>query len=365
MIGISLCMIVKNEERVLARCLNSALRAADEIIIVDTGSTDKTKQIASKYSNRIFDFEWCDDFSAARNFAFSKAEQDYVLWLDADDVILPTELEKLIDLKRHTEKGVNAFYMRYNTAFDELGNPTFWFYRERLIKNNAGLKWQGRVHEAIACPQPVEYCNIAVTHKSVKTEYSNRNLLIYEKQLALGEPFSPRDEFYYGRELFYNKHYEKAISVIEKFLKSGRGWEENNIEACRVCAQCKKALGNFDGALSSLLGAFAYAPVRAEVCCDIGNLFSEQKQYEKALFWFRSALAINENAESGAFVNTDSYGFLPAIGLCVCYDALGDYSQAEKYNEIAGTYRPAASAYIHNKKYFAQKSSNTLLQPRI
>ena len=76
LIGISLCMIVKNEERVLARCLNSALRAVDEIITVDTGSTDKTKEIAARYSDKVFDFEWCDDFSAARNFAFSKAERD-------------------------------------------------------------------------------------------------------------------------------------------------------------------------------------------------------------------------------------------------------------------------------------------------
>lgn len=358
LIGISLCMIVKNEERVLARCLNSALRAVDEIITVDTGSTDKTKEIAARYSDKVFDFEWCDDFSAARNFAFSKAERDYILWLDADDVLLPPDLEKLIDLKRSAEKSVNAFYMRYNTAFDELGNPTFWYYRERLIKNNAGLKWRGRVHEAIACPQPVEYCDIAVTHKSVKTEYSNRNLLIYEKQLALGEPFSPRDEFYYGRELYYNKQYEKAASVLEKFLQSGRGWLENNIEACRVCAHSKKALGDFGGALSALLGAFFYAPARAEICCDIGNLFLEQRQYDKALFWFRSALSLNENAEKGGFVNADSHGFLPAIGLCVCYDALGDYESAEKYNEIAGGYRPASSAYLHNKKYFEQKAGN-------
>ena len=62
--------------------------------------------------------------------------------------------------------------------------------------------------------------------------------------------------------------------------------------------------------------------------------------------------------KKGGFVNTDSHGFLPAIGLCVCYDALGDYESAEKYNEIAGGYRPASSAYLHNKKYFEQKAGN-------
>ena len=78
MIQISLCMIVKNEERVLNRCLKSIADLMDEIIIVDTGSTDQTKEIARKYTENIYDFEWKDDFSAARNFAFSKATKDYI-----------------------------------------------------------------------------------------------------------------------------------------------------------------------------------------------------------------------------------------------------------------------------------------------
>ncbi|MDE6896493.1 MAG: glycosyltransferase family 2 protein, partial [Lachnospiraceae bacterium] len=87
MVTISLCMIVKNEEAVLGRCLDSVKDAVDEIIIVDTGSSDRTKEIAAEYTDKIYDFEWVNDFSAARNEAFSKAEMDYCMWLDADDIL--------------------------------------------------------------------------------------------------------------------------------------------------------------------------------------------------------------------------------------------------------------------------------------
>ena len=80
-------MIVKNEEKVLARCLESVKDIVDEIIIVDTGSNDKTKEIAYRYTQNVYDFEWAQDFSAARNYSFSKATKDYQMWLDADDII--------------------------------------------------------------------------------------------------------------------------------------------------------------------------------------------------------------------------------------------------------------------------------------
>ena len=88
MVSVSLCMIVKNEEDVLERCLESAAGLADEIIIVDTGSTDRTKEIAAHFTPRIIDFLWRDDFAAARNESFAHASMDYCLWLDADDVLL-------------------------------------------------------------------------------------------------------------------------------------------------------------------------------------------------------------------------------------------------------------------------------------
>ena len=83
MVTVSLCLIVKNEADRLDNCLKSVAEAVDEIIIVDTGSTDETKEIARRYTDKVYDFTWCDDFSAARNESFRHATKDYILWLDA------------------------------------------------------------------------------------------------------------------------------------------------------------------------------------------------------------------------------------------------------------------------------------------
>lgn len=98
-ITISLCIIVKDEETVIARCLDTVQDIVDEIIIVDTGSTDRTKEIVSRYTNLIYDFPWIDDFAAARNYAFSLATMEYTLWLDAADVLLEEDHQKLLELK--------------------------------------------------------------------------------------------------------------------------------------------------------------------------------------------------------------------------------------------------------------------------
>ena len=97
---ISVCLIVKNEEDVIERCLESVKGFSDELIVVDTGSSDKTKEIVRKFTDKLYDFEWIDNFSAARNYAFSKAKCDYLFWLDADDIVMPEDAEKINNLKK-------------------------------------------------------------------------------------------------------------------------------------------------------------------------------------------------------------------------------------------------------------------------
>ena len=139
MITISLCMIVKDEEKVLKRCLDSAVSFADEIIIVDTGSSDSTKKIAETYTKKVYDFTWNDDFSAARNEAFRHAEMDYCMWLDADDIVSEPEQKKIQRLKEELDDDTAIVMMKYSMGFDKTGSPSLSYYRERLIKNHEGF----------------------------------------------------------------------------------------------------------------------------------------------------------------------------------------------------------------------------------
>lgn len=139
---ISLCMIVKNEEKCLARCLNCVKDIVDEIVIVDTGSTDHTKEIAYQFTDKVYDYEWIDNFSDARNFSFSKATKPYMMWLDADDILLEKDQLELKKLKQNLLPEVDMVMMKYFTAFDKEGNPTFSYYRERIMAKRMNYQWE-------------------------------------------------------------------------------------------------------------------------------------------------------------------------------------------------------------------------------
>ena len=132
MATISLCMIVKNEEDHLARCLDSVEGLVEEIVVVDTGSTDRTVEIASHYTSKVYSYEWKDDFSDARNYSFSKASMDYCMWMDADDVLEEPEHDRFIQLKQSLSPETDIVMMKYHTSFDEAGKIGRASCRERV-----------------------------------------------------------------------------------------------------------------------------------------------------------------------------------------------------------------------------------------
>ena len=129
MITVSVCMIVKNEEDILARCLDSLQGLYEELVIVDTGSTDKTKEIAHKYNAKVYDFTWVDDFSAARNYAFKQCTKDYIYSADADEVMDSKNRERFLRLKECIDPEIEVVQMKYKNQLDK---GTVYNYDEEL-----------------------------------------------------------------------------------------------------------------------------------------------------------------------------------------------------------------------------------------
>lgn len=351
MITFSLCMIVKNEESVLGRILEPMREIADEIILVDTGSSDRTKEIAGKYTEKIFDYPWQQDFAAARNFACSRASCQYWMWLDADDMITPDNQKKLLRLKQTMQPSADVIMMKYLTGFDESGRASLCYYRERLLKNDGRFRWEGKVHEAVVPSGVIVWEPIEIEHRKLGAGDPDRNLNIYEAILREGGTLEPRHQYYYGRELCAHGRYGEAAEVLEHFLAEPDGWKENRIDACLQLALCREALGDPEGGLRELFRSFLYDLPGAEACCEIGRRMMVWEKWAQAAFWYEQALRA-PGERPGAFVRQECREYLPYIQLCVCYDRLGEHERAYSFHEKTRALRPDAPEVRSNQQYF-------------
>jgi glycosyltransferase involved in cell wall biosynthesis len=150
--SVSLCMIVKNEERCISRCLNSVSSFVSEMVIVDTGSTDRTKEIIQDFSNKfpnidvkILDFEWIDDFSAARNFSVSQATKDYILIVDADEYIRSSAVSKIKSLLDKIKNDKKQYFV--NAKIINSNNVSVYTERTLLFPNHLNVKFSRPIHE--------------------------------------------------------------------------------------------------------------------------------------------------------------------------------------------------------------------------
>lgn len=349
--SISLCMIVRDEEDSLGRCLASVKDAVDEIIIVDTGSTDRTKEIAASFGAIIYDFEWIDNFAAARNYSFEQATKTFILWLDADDVLEPKDLARLKALKEKEVLPYDSVTMDYHLTFDHNDNPIFSLKRNRLVRRSRGFRWIGPVHEYLAVSGHTYHSDIAVTHRKER-RHTDRNLRIYLKRLESGEEFSPRDQYYFANELRDHARLQEAVDWYEKFLESGLGWVEDEIAACMKQADCCGRLLQPDRQIASLLRTLSYDLPRAEFCCQLGAVFLEQKRYQQAIYWFTQATQLEKPKNMMGATDQAAWTWLPHLQLTVCYDRIGERDKAIEHHSIARNYNPKHPSIVYNEKFF-------------
>lgn len=292
MIEISLCMIVKNEEKVLARCLDSIADLMDEIIIVDTGSTDKTKEIAARYTDKIYDFTWIDDFSAARNFAFSKATKDYIYSADADEVLDAQNHQRFVDLKQVLLPEIELVQMKYGNQLSH--GTTYNFdeeYRPKLFKRLREWTWIEPVHEQMRLDPVVYDSDIVITHKP-HDNHAKRDFSVFQKHIKKGMHLSAHLHHMYAMELYIAGDAQDLAEAEEFFAASAvdasRSIDEVKEAACVVCRSARLRGDSHTLLKMSLKDLLTEGS--SEMCYELGEYFYEKKDYEEAAMWYYNAM---------------------------------------------------------------------------
>lgn len=222
---VSLCMIVKNEEANLADCLASLGDFADEIIIVDTGSTDRTVEIAESFGARVEHFTWIDDFAAARNESLKYAGGDWIFWLDADDRIPPESPAKL----KQTVASGQADAYRCRMVSHIQGDPPSVSTADYtlLFRNGRGIRFEGAIHETVTPNllrqgMTVGQTNIAIHHSGYATparlrQKAARNLRILRRCVAQ-DPQNLHWQYHLGVALYQLDEFVEAIKPLERVV---------------------------------------------------------------------------------------------------------------------------------------------------
>ena len=318
MATISLCMIVKNESAVLARCLDSIADLMDEIIIVDTGSTDNTKEIAAQYTSRIYDFKWTSDFSAARNFSFSKATMEYIYTADADEILDDANRERFLRLKGALLPEIEIVQMKYVTqgTFDTVLNAKKE-YRPKLFRRLRTFTWIDPIHETVRLTPVTFDSDVEILH-CPQSLHSKRDFSIFIKAFEHDGQFSPKIRTMYAKELLKTgdkKDFTDAKLIFQLIFDNDPADDARKEAAC-VLARIYRMEDNKNEFFKLTMKDMLTTPC-AEICYELGTYFVGQRDYAEAVLWFYNAAY-----ETESILDVHTSGDLPLLGLVECYETL-------------------------------------------
>jgi glycosyltransferase involved in cell wall biosynthesis len=338
--AISACMIVRDEEKLLGRCLDSFRGAWDELVIVDTGSKDRTEEIARSHGARVQRFTAClgedgrmRDFALARNHGVDLATGDYILWMDADDVLQPGGVERI---RAAAARGVAALQVTIRW------NKDSWL-QTRLFKNLPQNRFVGRIHEYPRISGKAEKDReVLVQHlpdKTGKEGSTERNLRLLELEVR-EDPANLRALFHLGNALRLSKRYDEAILRYTQYLAIGSSFHSEKYMCAQYLAACLFLQGKWREAIDAGWRALRIDPRYAETHCLIADCYGELREYTYSRQWYRSALACGAPPPDAVlFVDLSKYGDYPKRGVEIC-----DRKLAPKEGKGAAEAKAAAEA---------------------
>lgn len=332
MVSISACLIVKNEEQVLERCLQCLQTIVDEIIIVDTGSSDNTKEIAKKYTNNVYDFEWVNDFAAARNFSFSKATKDYIYVADADEVIDEENIKKFLILKETLIPEFDIVQMLYTNQL--LHNTTYNYdaeYRPKLYKRLRTFLWVDPLHEMVSLEPVIFDSDIEIIHMPT-SNHVKRDFHIYKEAIKKHKMLSKKLNGMYARELYIAgdvEDFKEAEPYFLEIMEKETDIDEIKKYQCVIAKACL-ARHDFHEFFKVCLKNVALNEASSEICYQLGEYYYLANDYIEASLWYYNAAY-----ETTPDLNIHYGGDYPLNRLADCYHMLGDITQEEHYRKLA------------------------------
>ncbi|MEK6808667.1 MAG: glycosyltransferase, partial [Nanoarchaeota archaeon] len=316
MTTISLCMIVKDEESYLENCLNSVKELVDEIVIVDTGSGDKTLEIAKKFNAKVIHNKWEDDFSKARNISLDNAKMDWILVLDADETIAIQDLQKIKELIKNNDYDGYMLIQRTYTnnsnspkwisskddKYEESKQYSGWIYSgiTRLFKNRKDIRFEYPVHETVKesikrVKGKIAVTNIQIHHygKLRDVNYVTKKSELYLKLGKEKIKDTPNAKFYYelGIQAQVLGNIEDAITSFNKAIEINPQIIGAYVNLGNI--YCK--LGIYDKAVEILKNAENINPNNSDLHNNLGIAYEKQDKIEEAFQEYGKSILLNPN----------------------------------------------------------------------
>lgn len=372
MLPISVCMIAKNEEQHIEECLKRLKPYHCEIVLADTGSTDRTVELAAKYTDKIYHFDWINDFSAARNYVIAQAENDWILSIDCDEYLESFDMNALLELTRHHPQDVGQVLIR--NRFSQNGQVSIENIRVSRFFNRNFFHFEGAIHEQlerryvcgsakhndkepyvekyyteiINAPKKAFAVPITILHvgyngsEEEMREKSLRNIALLEKELKTqGE-----DSYLYyqlGQSCMRLKDFEKAYEWFNLGLSMdvdpAQGYVQNMVESYGYCLLDMKR----NSEALQLTGIYDIFAIRADFVFLMGLIYMNNAMFSEAINEFKKATTMEQFSIDGV----NSYRANYNIG--VIYECTGHTNEACEYYIKCGAFEPAKQRLIHLK----------------
>lgn len=345
MLPVSVCIIAKNEEKQIERCLSSLIPYGFEIVLVDTGSTDHTKEIATKYTDKIYDFAWIDDFSAARNFSLEKASHEWILMMDCDEWIEQIDVEELDYFRKNLSHAAGSVTRKNLTGTPENLSSTIDITERFFSKHR--FHYIGIIHEQLSPKYEKHFetflLNTTIGHsgylmtETQRQEKAKRNISLLERQLS-DNPDDTYTLYQLGKGYEMIPDLKQACYYFEKALHPGLDFSLAYTQALLISygedlletKQFSKALS-----LADYNDSFQDS---ADYFYLMGLIYFQNNLYENALNSFETALSCTIVRRNG----TNS--FLSYYEIGVILSMISEWEMAKNYFRQCENYPPALHA---------------------